>query len=422
MMERHSHYRPILLILFWAVGLVVFYTLFYRLGWINGVPKEDSLLYWDAGWYNALKEKGYEFKQGQACNAGFFPLFAWFWKLTNLSPSGISLLNLLIAFLGIVLLARLYIPETSDLALAFTMPSMFFLYIPYSEALFFLFSSLVLWGVVKKQNLATVAGLFLASMTRPTMFFLLPALLLMELLQFDKRESWSEILKRIALVYLLPCMAGQAVVVIVQWMETGVWLAYFKVQSDEWGRQFSFPVLPFGTPNGIVPLWLDTIAFWVALLGLFCLAYLIFQKFWQQRIPDKSLVFSLAYIVLASFSIFFFNPDWVIGRTILNGLNRYIFVNPFFVVFCLWLLRNKLPLKMELLLVLVLAVATMILVRADEIHWHPAMYLLSVPAYLLLLFWYKRSRSVLSFFLAIIVNVALQAFYLGAFVSNWWVG
>jgi len=96
----------------------------------------SSIASYDAGWYKDIAVNGYSIKESNQSNVAFFPLFPMLWRLSNTSNIGISLINLSIFLFSIFLIWRSYQLKVIELLLCLSIPSLFFCWVPFSEALF----------------------------------------------------------------------------------------------------------------------------------------------------------------------------------------------------------------------------------------------------------------------------------------------
>jgi hypothetical protein len=338
----------------WVTGYVILfisvYALMYWFGFVNAIPVDKTLLNWDAVFYEGIKKSGYTYYQGKECTSGFFPLFPYLWALSNLGPFGISILNGFIYIFSLVFLAKLLKPNFIELGLFMSLPFMFFMFTPFSEALFFLFGTMLLYGIVNEDKKFIFIGLFGASLTRACFLFLVPALVGMMLMSTNKKE----LLKKNLWVYqlkwfILPIFLGVIVIGIIQYIQTGVFFAYYEIQSNAWHRSFQLPTFPMGRNTDIWIVRLSYINFWVGIIAsIIGLKYLYYWLAGYKNIemPTKIELLAIIYIVMSFISIVFFNPKWYwtptnYNATYLNGINRYIQANPFMLVFMIFLFRKQ---------------------------------------------------------------------------------
>ncbi len=200
-----------------------------------GILASANFLNWDAEHYSWIKDNGYE-----GFRVAFFPLFPFFWKLLNVSPPLISIINASIFFISFYILAKQFKPSVPELILLLSIPGCMFFYLPYTESIFFACSTLILVGV-KQQKLGYIlTGLFFCTLARPAFTVFIPALIIVECFS---NGSMKQILQRTG-IYLLVCGAGIVVVGFVQFNDTGEWFKFFAAQKM-WGNELQLPKLAF---------------------------------------------------------------------------------------------------------------------------------------------------------------------------------
>jgi len=112
------------------------------------LPSEKDLsIVWDGYHYTNIKNDGYSYNPARQSNVAFFPGFPYLWKYSGLNAFGISLINLLLFLTGLFFLVREFAIRQRDALLFLSLPSLFFMFVPYSEALFFAASSILLIGL-----------------------------------------------------------------------------------------------------------------------------------------------------------------------------------------------------------------------------------------------------------------------------------
>jgi hypothetical protein len=218
-------------------------------------------------------------------------------------------------------------------------------------------------------------------------------------------------------------------VMLFQYIETGEWLVFFKVQQS-WNRTLNLPTLPFTTLSGIRMLWLDGLAFFVTVVAfLLCSQSLL--RFVLDRKPGAqktSSDFSLAYLAMMGIVCSFFSGVWEgDSGTSLMSLNRYVFAGPFLVFFihrfCFTGTSSERPPKIWLLM---LAIFTWLLLGAygkltgHAEYWQTLLYFASMTIYLFLYYFVKSDKRVC--ILLYIINALLQVYLFNTFLSNRWVG
>ncbi len=346
-----KYYLP--LILGYCLLSVLTYFILYYFGFVEHLPDSSTLKSGDAGFYFSIKEKGYEYSTEHAGNVGFFPLFAYWWRFTHLGFVGISILNGLIFLFSLSWLCSFLKPDKILLGFFMASPYMIFMYVPLSESIFFLFCVGILYGLINENWKYVFFGVLLASMTRATFLFFIPAFVGMTLMSqpIDKILNWTT-WKNILGNYLLPCLLGVSAVILFQYFQTGKWFAYFEVQSRVWGRSFHWPVFPFGYNTPYWNLNGSYISFWIgmftALIGLKLLLDWFRKKDILRQVKNYEL-FSIIFICMSLVSVVFFNAIWMwnpelgYSSTHFTGINRYIHSSVFFLVILTYFFRvNKL--------------------------------------------------------------------------------
>ena len=313
----------------------VFYGIefyFFKGTLVANLPSAASLSTWDAGWYQAVVQKGYHYDPHQSCTVGFYILFPLIWKFSMLGIPGICVLNILFFAAGFSLLCNILRPGTQDKLLWLTIPTVFFAFIPYSEALFFLLASLALYAIKADRRWLIWVSLFLLSLTRVTVVFVAPAFLAMSLTSAPRR-LWYKSLYQYLVIYLTPLVLGTALFVWYQYYTTHKWFAYFYAQQRFWGHEFNLPTLPFSTFAGPPTIWLCALALFV---GIFCFFFAVircFQWLLKDKAQDPFLIASCVYLATIMLEGILYNPIWSSGTTNLPSLLRYTFMNPFFYIF-----------------------------------------------------------------------------------------
>jgi hypothetical protein len=325
--------KTLLVVLTYIGGFFLLHYVLHITGFFTVLPNNENLLHWDAAWYDSIAYKGYIYWDGQPNNCGFYFLFPLLWKLTGFFGFSISVLNALLFALGVAIIANIYRPTLPQLLLWISTPSMFFMFVPYAEALFFLLSAICFYGIVKQKVYLVWISLFLISLTRANAIIFIPVFLMAEVLM-HKRSEWLKSLKTGFVYYALPLLAGVAVFILYQYMQSGVWFAYYKLQAEFWGREFSLPAFPLQSMWGNKFLWLNALALFLGFFSLIALIRIFIDWLSDNLQPkDKLLLVSLLYFAGTLFLILFFNPKWGNNKTNVFGAHRYMLANPFLFVF-----------------------------------------------------------------------------------------
>ncbi len=293
-------------------------------------PMENNMQ-WDVGWYRDIAEKGYHYIEGEANNLALYFLFPLVWRISHLGILGISCLNVVFFAFGFSVLCNLYNVSTRNKILWLTIPTVYQAFIPYSEALFFMLASIVIYGIVKKNIWIIVVNLFLLSLTRATYTFMAPAFLAMCLLSADGKY-WYKSIGHAFMVYLLPMALGTALFIWYEYKVTGIWFVFFDVAKKVWGHAFNIPILPFSTLASTPTLWIGAIAMFTGVTAVICLINRFQRWLLKNEIQDGLLIASCTYCMMALLVVVFYNPTWATNTTNVSGIFRYTFMNPFFYI------------------------------------------------------------------------------------------
>lgn len=418
-----------LLIIAYTILYFIMYNVLYFFQIVDEYPNAINIVKCDAAYYESIKNIGYLFKENEASNSGFFPLFPYFWKYTTLSSVGISILNGLIYIVSLNILCKIIKPEPIVLGLYMSLPCLFIMFTPYTEPLFFLFSTGIIYGLIHKDNKILLISFLLASLTRASFLFFIPALLGVELMN----KPFNDILKPYTWksIQIWPYLVMILAVVIVgsiQYIQVDQFFAYYKMQSNVWGRNFNFPTIPFGRDSNSWIVKLSWLNLWVGLfISLIGLRYLYHWIIKDENIQseNKHILFSIIFLVMTFLSIVFFNPKWYwyhegsYNGTILAGINRYLQANPFMLVFLVYI-YNKTKSNVYFIILFILSTyITWLLIDYkfyDNIH---SLRDVSTVSGFLLLYWiyyYYRWKSL--GFTIILYSVFLQCMLFNFYMKN----
>jgi hypothetical protein len=339
--------------------LFTLYIIFSFLELIKGFPTNGSVFQWDVAWYKSIKDHGYFFNKGEQSNVAFFPLFPLIWKHTFLSPIGISIVNIVFLYAGVFLLNRTYNLDSKKTLLILSVPSLFFCYIPYSEALFFLAGSLIIYGL-KKDNWIALVGISLACLTRSTSLIFIPILLFSKFYNYRLEKNNRKIFIETALLIFFT-ITSTLLAQYIQYLDTGIFFTIFKAQ-EAWHRMLRIPALYFTTWDEARLIWLDGLAFLVGVSSFVLCCILIVKKIIHKRKSISSdYLFSIAYLALVTIVTMLFSAISPKGETSLCSLNRYIFSSPFFMTFLIVLLKRNRINKNQILLFISISIFTWLL-------------------------------------------------------------
>jgi len=334
-----------------AIGYWLFICCFqvflHKCGIVSFLPQSETLNHWDSGVYLDICKNGYTYHDPIGNNSGCFILFPWVWRILRVSVAGICIVNYVFFAIGFTILSKLYKTSTVEKLLWLSIPTVYIMFIPYTEALFFLLMSATFYGIVIKKRWLIWICLFFAAMTRATAIFLLPSLLIMELISNHKQE-WYKIAWYYFIDYAIPVLAGLAFFIWYQYHAIGIWFAYFIQQKRTEGHEFNWPILPLSSMEGMRNLWISALAVFCCFISIIVVARKIFGWLYRNSVePDKIFTLSLVFLGITLFKTIFYNPTWGTGTTITIGINRYVFATPFFYVFLHYFINKGVPYKLS---------------------------------------------------------------------------
>lgn len=417
MNDTPSVRKILLLALIHTSVLILALLILYQSDLIPQLPHHLNVLGWDANWYQDIRSHGYQFLPDQQSNAGFYPGFPYLWKFSGLGSTGICILNSLLFLFSAMLLAKEFRLTSIQFLIALSFPASFFFFLPYTESLFFFSGTVLLIGWIRKNMMLFLAGVFLASITRATGTFFLPAFLVI-LLVCNKDQ------RRFAWVGMGTSIAGLFAVTLIQYFQTGIWFVYFKAQAQFWERSFHWPKDIFTTWGGERMIWADGIALFIGLGSLALFARYSVRKILLHKndFLPPIVLFSLAYLSMVAMSIIFFNPKPADGTTTLFGIFRYTFAAPFlWVVFAHYSVSVK-PRVREVLLLIIITWAFWLSFGSYR-HIQQFLYWTVISAYLLLHIlprYYPSLRH--GWILVYLANLVAQVWLYGSFLEGLWVG
>lgn len=342
-LNKHEWFNSFFLALGYFVVFFICKYFFIYAGIESGEINNNTLMQWDAGIYEDIMRNGYSYKDVRYNNTGQFPLFPWLWSMLHVGIMGICVVNVFLFSAGFAVLCCIFPVEMKVKILWLSTPSLYFVTVPYTEALSFLLTVFCFLGVVSSRRWLIWCSLFLLSLTRATTIFLIPAFLLMELVTNDRKNCIIS-LKNYATSFAFPILSGLSLFVLYQYQKVGIWFVYFKQQSRWLGHEWAIPKLPFQNYlTNFKTLWLSGLALLVCVLAFVFVIHLLFRWLVDNKISgNKLLVLSLTYLSVVMFSVLFCSPTWgEKGTTNLFGLNRYTLCTPFIFVFLYYYANSK---------------------------------------------------------------------------------
>jgi len=369
----------------------------------------STYVHFDAAHYLRIAEGGYA-----GSSQAFFPMFPWLWRLVGLGVPNAIMLNGLVYGACVITLASALKANWKTVLLWLSLPSVFFCYLPYSEATFMIGATAMILGTRKNRYWLTVVGLLWCTLSRPAFTVLLPALGFMLLI--SEGDGRTKIQK--GLGFLATSILGLLIVAYVQFNDTGAWGGFYSAQSG-YGNTPHLPALPLTSWGGgtIVPL--DAVALMV---GALCMVFLLLhvggKRFSIIPALRQDVALSLGYVAFISLMI-----------TSLHGgelfsLNRFIFASPFIFVLIDHFIRTSGPFRASQLRIVILCTTAFFLLFGSYVHIQTFLKFFGVSlAMALFLLCTERSGRVRNGALVAwtVLSFIVQLYFLLRFLSDQWV-
>lgn len=406
-LKHYLKYFGICLIFY--LFLFVCFFLFATIKGNLNLFSQNSLLQFDAVLYQKIKNSGYQ--ENWLC--AFFPAFPFLWKLLNLSILGISVFNSLIFCISVSAIAYLYKLNLVQQLFFLSIPSLIFMFVPYSEALFYFSSTLLIIGLNKNKTLLIIIGLLLCSLIRPTTFIFIPAIL--GTFYFSQKSIKQTFIK--SSLPVLTLIIGLLITVSVHFYYTNKWFVFFEAQKL-WANYLHFPKLPFTSWGGDPIVRYDGS---VLAISIACIIYcfkLLKLKLKKDLIKNQDLIFSLLYISGTSLLILAYRD----GN--LYSLNRFIFATPFLIISCCYFFSNY-EFKIKHVWFVLFSSELFWLLFNSYNHIHNFLLFSTISIYFILMLFTKHTNKLIanaSIISLIILNSYGFIKLFNRFISNNWVG
>lgn len=375
----------------------------------------ELLCQWDCHWYMEIKEDGFFYSPDSQNTTGFFPFFPYLWKMTTLNVTGVSIANAFIFGIGFFFLIREFKPEESSLKLFLSVPCILFFIVPYPEALFFLFSGLMLVGIRKRDRYLAALSVFLAVFTRPVGLILAPAFLVMIIFLADKRNYFPVI--REFLLYAFVAAGATLLMFYIHFLQTGVWFAYFKTH-EHWGHFFRLPQFPLTSSGDIYVRLVDGMAMMIGGFSVIYLVYLLIQKLRGKiEILNRSFLLSLLTVSGVFIILLFFQGGDI------RSLGRFVFCSAFY--FILVLQTENKRLSFLWISILIATILTFWIMFGMYNQQETIVYCLIFTAYLSIgLFgaFYESPWKLRWVQLFYTLSLLAQSFLVSEYLSGKWIG
>ena len=408
-MQINSFLKHFLISLFIYIFLVLAIFCYLNYLGIHSIFNEKSLLKFDAALYQDIKNQCYH----QYWLCAFFPAFPFIWKFLSIGIYGISIFNALVFIFSSSLLAQHYKLKWQFQLFFQSIPSLIFMFIPYTEAIFFLSSVLVILGLDKKNNWLLLFGLLLCSLSRPTTFVFIPVIIIS---YFISILSFKELLQKIIWPTIV-LVLGLFVTILIHYNYTHTWLVFFAAQKL-WNNYLHFPSLPLRSWGGDAINRYDGSVIFIMLV----LLTFIFKttKNRIQGIVDSrnDLIFSSLYIIATTILILAYRDGC------LYSLNRFIYATPFVVVVFYHFFETYIFSWKDVWLVFILSEIVWVLFGSYN-HIHNFLLFTCVSVYFMLLVFVKNKSRIISI-ASLIILILLNSYgfikLASRFLIGGWIG
>ncbi len=279
---------------------------------------------WDAEHYQYIRDHGYDVQR-----TAFFPLFPLLWRALGVGPVVMGLLNGLLFAGSFAALAWAFAWSRRQQLLALAVPQLLFMFLPFSEAVFFGSGALVLIGLRRAHGGWCALGLVLSCLSRPAAFVLLPAIGATAVLTRPAGlvgwRSWAVAARRAGLGGALAAL-GLGLSLVVQHHDTGHWLGFLEAQKY-WDNHLQWPHLPLRNWGTTLPRLVEASAFAVVLAALGYLGY-VARHHWTRPLPATAapVVFAATYLVSVTAIVL------ATRGGLLVSLSRYVYATPYFLL------------------------------------------------------------------------------------------
>ena len=322
-----------LTVLLYGLFMYCLQLFLYKCLFFSYLPDKETLLRFDALSFFDLANKGYSPTLPAHIYQDRSFLFPWIWRIFSVNTFVISILNLVIYAIGFSLLASLYKLSTDEKLIWLSLPSMLYMVVPYSEATNFLLVALCLFAIAKNYRVLTYVSLILLPVAGMQTIYLLPGLVIMEVVNNSKQEASKSSIK--ALVnYGLPLIIGMLIFASLRSLQSGNWFLNFNFLGDSSVINWGLPKFPFtNSTGGDRTAWLSALALFAGLTSILLLVKQI--RLWAKTgktSEEPITLLSLAYLPSILF-VFLFHNDTGGNHTDLSGLHRTMMCSPFFFVF-----------------------------------------------------------------------------------------
>ncbi len=391
-----------------AYFIGAFAVLMFFLRFTNNqtVFNRDSFMHWDAIHYEHIAHIDY-----LGFRTAFFPLFPLIWKILRCGIYGVVLFNGILFIFSASLLVTFFKFSAEEFLIILSFPSLIFLFLPYTESVFFFSVALALIGMSKQNNWIIFVGMLLASCTRPVVYVFIPAVIILNIIENRKLT-----LQRFIFL-ILPILLGIILVFFIQYFNTHDYFAFFHSQKM-WNNYLQIPKFHLTSWGGDDIVKLDGSAFLVGIIATVAIAYFAFKKSTiGESMKQEPTLFSIIYLAGICWFVLFTR-----GGSLFS-LNRFVFATPFFFLGFSALLKKSWTTREYVLIFLLLNVFWLLL--GSYVHIVETLKYLALSVFVMLFLFISHPNkyiSKISYSVCLIGNIFLQLYFYNSFLHNGWVG
>lgn len=412
-------------------SFIIIFSLLYLFKVINLLPSLTNLLNWDAAYYFDISSNGYQSPYSDNHNTAFFPLFPFFIYLLKLNGITASIFNLILFYISLYLIFDTIKIRQEYKLFIVSFPSFVFCFIPYTEGLFLFFSTLFLLGLYNKNIWYVIIGVLFSSITRTSSLVFIPAFIFLSLVDLIQKNKSN---LKYYVTGIISSVLGTFIVYVIQYLQTGVWFANFKVMKH-WDRVFSIPSFNLTTWGEFNLLWLDSHSYLYFIVSILFISYIIYNLILKKNeiiSTNNSELYSFAYIVLIGLTVLLYSPKAYETYTTIFGLNRYVFCTAFFVFAIIYILNSEYFINKIFIYLYVIAVALIFAQfynfdnyfllgqNIGKFSFKYFIYFIICAIYFAIPFTFKYLKK--QYFLIFIINIFLQVYLFNLFINREWIG
>lgn len=411
-------------------SFVLVFGILYLFKFINILPNLTNLLNWDAAYYFDISSKGYQSPYSENHNTAFFPLLPFFIYFFNLNGVNASIFNLILFYISLYLVFDTFKIKQEQKLFIISFPSFVYCFIPYTEGLFLFFSTVFLIGLHKKNMWFIILGILFSSITRTSALVFIPAfifLCIIDLLQKNRSHI------KFYVSGIISSIIGTLIVYVIQYIQTGVWFANFKVMKH-WDRVFSLPSLKLTTWGEFNLLWLDTHSYLYFIISIVFILYIIYNVIYKTNNVkiNGSELYSFAYLTLIGLTVLLYSPKAYETYTTIFGLNRYVFCTAFFVFAIIYILNTNNLLNKVFIYFFIFGIIIIFIQfyrfesyyllgqNIEKYSLKYFIYFLLCAIYFMIPFIFKYLKK--QYYVIFIINIFLQVYLFNLFINREWIG